>query len=276
MKKLICIAGTSYCGSTIISMIMDCLPNVTALGEVNTIKNFDLELAGREYICYGCFSKDCPIFNNNFLWEDGNIYLKCLDKIEDGQSLIISDKNPSVIRENMPETDAEIKIIVLYKRAEAGLKSIISHAEMPLQTAINLYCYIYDDAVALYKQYGGVILNYEDFVKHPSEQLQGVCKELGLEYDETALQYWKQQHHMIGGNNGAYISLYGDENIDKIGVPKDRLYESYGYDEDFYEGNYHKISLDETWKDFFTPKQLKKIQTNDRLKRLEKKLQSLM
>jgi Sulfotransferase family len=80
---------------------------------------------------------------------------------------------------------------------------------------------------------------YEDLAEHPDRAFPALCAFIGRAWDKAALEYWKTEHHGLGGNGAASVYLRGRKRINYMTL-----------DDDFYSQLTTRPSgADKRWRD---------------------------
>lgn len=103
----------------------------------------------------------------------------------------------------------EVRVIHLIRDGRAvfysGLRRKMSRAD-----SIEAWKSHYQRAIPLMKKHIDLRhilrVKYEDLVSNPGDQVQKICNFIGLEYEESMLDFSKFEHHLINGNNMKYSS----------------------------------------------------------------------
>jgi len=280
LKQMIGILGTSYCGSTLLSFMMDCMPNVTSVGEVYAKTKEKNRLPEKPYFCTCCRDKGCPYITRDFVMtlRPDNVYRRFAQRFKLGEkdTLLTSDKSYAAYEAAVPHhrLDFPAKGILMFKRPEANIKSFMTHAglrdnPMDFDEAVKTWTGWYQQClVTLHRlRMPFVTVQYEDFAKNPGFELKRICDAFDIEYNYDALQYWKYEHHQCGGNTGAHINILGTKFTDGWWWKKQHGSPSTKY----YNESYRKeITVDETWRDVLTTEQIENIKKSSAIQRLYK------
>tara|TARA_Y100000034_G_C6897071_1_gene413806 strand:- start:1387 stop:2169 length:783 start_codon:yes stop_codon:yes gene_type:complete len=256
---------------------LDGLPHASSWGEVFSVQTTTEGgfVKNRGFACGVCGTMDCPVFNEEFINDKRDVYLKCAEKIGESDTLIVSDKLFKLYKKTLQNVTVPVRVLLLHKKAIAGIKSLMAHDDLELEEAIQWYQNYYKESIKFYNLYGGYVLNIEKFISDPEEELKMLCESLDLDCDVNALNYWEHEHHQIGGNNGAYISVLGNKGVDKFGTTSEKMFNFFGFNEEYYNKAFHKLKKDETWKQFFSDEQKELIMNDERVIRIVERLEKL-
>lgn len=94
-----------------------------------------------------------------------------------------------------------------------------------------------------------IMVRYQDLASEPEVTIRGLTERLGLVFEPEMLDYWKHEHHNVGGNTGVRLSV-----ADYAGKPLRGRHTR--KDIDYYEVRKRQIFLDERWKHELTQEEL--------------------
>lgn len=208
--KHIFIAGTSFCSSTVMSLILGSAKGAENVGETNWV----VPLAD-SHRCRLC-GPSCEIWTYDFQRsleaDPSDWFPRIADRLRT-DILVSSEKSFRHIERLAP--DRHYRALVLFKRPENFWHSIRKRPwrkeelDVALKRWANLYNRFLDDA---YHPSGGkIFVGVEKLMSDPGAQVPKVLEALGLEHDvEEVMQYWKRPQHYIGGNFDVYQKLRED------------------------------------------------------------------
>ena len=234
--KHIAIAGSAFCGSTMLALILGSLPGAQTIGDSKyltekwvdkddkslgrhsppiTATNFD-----QFNTCRYCkpLKQDCPYHTLEFrasLQADPRDWYGKIARRLGTECLVSSDKDLRVIRAKDPSLDHDL--LVPFK---SPARAWMSGSRADRQTALRYemskfldewskrYRPLLDDYDNAGKK---LFLNLQDFVAAPADGLRFICDFFGLEFSERALSYWEHEHHYIGGNFHVYYNVMKNE-----------------------------------------------------------------
>jgi hypothetical protein len=203
MSRFIYILGPSYCGSTLLSGLLDNVPGVASPGELHWL--LDSPGEGDGCTTHGASCSFMARLDRRELTSE-NLYQRCADALET-ETLVSTDKRLGHAIRFLPCGQADG--VLLVKRPEAMIASMRRH--LPALTfagALELYAATYEH-LTLFLRNGffrrGVTLEYEELAKDPQGSLQNVCTQLGLAAPQ-ALQFPRPEWHNIGGNVPSYTA----------------------------------------------------------------------
>jgi hypothetical protein len=203
MARFIYVLGPSYCGSTLLSGLLDTVPGVASPGEMHWL--LDSPGEGDGCTTHGASCSFLARLDRRELTSE-NLYQRCADALET-ETLVSTDKRLGHAIRFLPCGQADG--ILLVKSPEAMVASMRRH--LPALTfagARELYAATYEH-LTLFLHNGffrrGIALEYEELAKDPQGALQGVCAQLGLPAPQ-ALQFPRPEWHNIGGNVPVYTA----------------------------------------------------------------------
>ena len=284
MNRVVFIAGTGHCGSTLLDLILSSHPHAFGLGEMTTLVNEPQYLSGERPIC------DINGFNDTF-WTDERVeYLRKHLQIksrfkrilamftghtsrrnhlfdylfqESGASVLIdSSKNVGWISDRVREIDGlTIKPLLIYMTRD-GRAVINSHyqkyPDRGLEAATNDWLSRIEAFKQLYADFKGAksIVSYEEFTDRPKSIIKQLCTLVEIQYEEEMMEFWKFDHHHIAGNSGTKSLIHryrsGDANANDL---LDRRKEQYYKDHPFV------IQADLRWQNELSQKELEYIES---------------
>lgn len=222
MDKVIFVMGASYCGSTLLSMLMSRIPGVASPGEVHWILDDP---------AVGCsvHGDQCELVRgiDRSGLNDGNLYSRvsaCLDTTH----LVTTDKWSGHATRFMPHVPVARRMAVfLFKQPEAAVCSFQRHlARGTLVEAVELYCATHEHLLQFAS--GGFfgqceIVPYESLAADPAEVMNSLCARFGLESPripaDLSPPLYASGWHNIGGNPPTHL---GERYKDRAVVPDDR------------------------------------------------------
>lgn len=215
--KHIQIAGTSFCGSTVMSLILGTAEGAGNVGESHWLVPHD-----NGYSCHYC-GPACQIWTRDFRQrleaDPGNWYPRLAEQM--GSDILISaDKSHTHIDRLDPDHDHTA--LILFK-APGNYWHSVSKRRWKTETlaqALNRWNWLYqrflEDDYA--PQGGKVFLSVERFMADPERAIPVLFDALGLSGTPgQALHYWETVQHYVGGNFDAY------DKLDRLGEEAMRL-----------------------------------------------------
>lgn len=206
MKHLL-IGGTSFCGSTVMSMVLGTANGAANVGETNWIVPFE-----NAYRCRLC-GEACAFWTTEFLEsldrDETRWFPRIAERLET-DVLISSEKSMNHVK----RFDSELQncSVVLFKSPASFWQSIRKRRwrKEDLERSMTIWRRVYegylDDA---YQPAGGMAyVDVEKFMAAPTRAIPMLYEALGLTGStEQALRYWEKKHHYIGGNFDVYQRL---------------------------------------------------------------------
>lgn len=249
----VALAGISFCGSTLLSVMLGGLDGVGNIGESHKLTlNADLlDMAGSDngagaadntderFVrdCKTC-GPECSVFTNAFrvaLHRDPTHWYQKIQTQLGCDTLISSDKNHAKLVTHDP--DLAMSAVVLFKPPLASCYSFyrkVQNPEYKNHTAFDLarfrqawfrsYQLFLDDFAVKERK---VVLNFEAFCQNPEYHMTRLCDMMDIPFDAKCLTTATPAQHYFGGNqrvnkpykSGAYgISVQPPE---PIALPED-------------------------------------------------------
>ncbi len=228
----VALAGISFCGSTLLSVMLGGLEGVGNIGESHKLTlNADLldtelvgdatqEINGRFVRdCKTC-GPDCSVFPNAFrlaLYRDPSNWYQKIHAQLGCKTLLSSDKNHAKLIAHDPSLN--MSAIVLFKPPIESCYSFyrkVQSAEYANHTSFDL-AYFKRAWLKSYQSFldsfdvQGVrtVLNFEAFRQSPEHHMRRLCQLIDIPFDENCLQTATPSQHYFGGNrrvNKPYVS----------------------------------------------------------------------
>jgi hypothetical protein len=212
----IAIAGISFCGSTLMDIILEGLPGVASIGESEWLTRgwqvpfpFGENTRGVQG-CNVCGWK-CEYLTANFRTALGlnpiDWYFRIADRLKT-KILVSSDKNlPKIVR---LEPQLRLTALVMFKSPKQAWASnyakLLNTPEATREGMIkfmDVWKTAYSDIMVKFKPKGGkVFLDFDRFTQSPGPMFRSLVRALDLEFDESAL-ISPAPGHSLGGNSNA-------------------------------------------------------------------------
>lgn len=218
------IGGVSYVGSTTLNLILGSLPEVQAIGESHWLTDIHQRLMSENGIkpeAVGIIDQEgyekgfqqCQLCGHSCVHYTREMRKTLKKGIKenwhtklaqafDARVIVTSDKHPAIIS----SLDRKLlnATIVMFKHPFNSWVSYSKRNETRLSW-MRQYAEVYNYFLNNYKNQGPLLfLSWENFLQRPEETLEKICSTLRLEFDSSALEYWKKDHHYIGGNYNLY------------------------------------------------------------------------
>lgn len=226
----IAILGSSYCGSTLLGLVLGALPGVANVGEshwlleprpAGTPDAFNLTRDGYEQ-CLFC-GGNCPVVADDLrrrLADPEADFYGALAAAYGTRIVVTSDKTYHHVLRLDPALCHDAVIVFRHPmanwRSHANHTSRSSHEE---QTSyFEKWSVMYTGFMDNYPNGGDkIFVDFDRFVSDPGAVASRLCRGLGLPYRPGALSYWRRAQHCIGGNIGLRRRLLaGDEGALRI------------------------------------------------------------
>lgn len=202
------ILGISYCGSTLLSLLLGKAEKVFSVGEAHWL------LQGQPQ-CYIC-TDGCNFYDDSFLrslnWDNLTHRIANRAKARYGCNIILySDKNEKFYRQIFKHNKPDA-FILLFKNPKAFVASYLKHnpTDSPKQRrayikkAVRQYEVGYLLNLKYMKECGSktVRIYYDDLLEDLPEKMKFICSELNIKYSKhlTDLEGLPEKLHQVGGN----------------------------------------------------------------------------
>ena len=229
-KKIVFVLSPGRSGSSLLDLILGSHSKCTSLGEFWVV-NEDIQ---RDHTCQFC-ADDCS------LWEKfENVcspprFHEAAFEAFDTHLLIDSSKNETWLEEARHNTDAEIKVIRLTRRALPSL----GRSKRKAKSLSDFYIQKWVRRNLELNQYVDTLpkdtvkwVQYEDLCTDTGAVIEDICRFIGMDYEPAMLEYWKHPHHVIRANGVtlALVRLYhGYLTPDELHPDAKFLYDNYGF-----------------------------------------------
>jgi hypothetical protein len=273
------IVGTAFCGSTLVSVILDGLPEVAAVGETHCIIDKDMT---RMWNCRTC-GNECEYLTDEFFDRLRNDPSDWWKKFRQQMNMPASRHGSDDAKREIKHIVASEKWFAIYdklglpdqalliwrnpvswccswlmhkamnKRNDVTLGEL-NPTESDIRGAMSKWVNFYRNALLWIRKrrIGSVFLHFESFVVDTRYELGRLCTRFGIEYSSSAIYYTSMEHHHICGNGGVTISSPPAEG------KKGRKY----WEEHLKEIPHGKLSKDLRYKKAFSGKQIRMIEND--------------
>ncbi len=222
--QIIEILGSSFCGSTVLSMMLGSLDGVTNVGESHRIiksrRKFG-ELSSlyphdftnsspdlQPESCLNC-GPECSLFPTDFrasLAQDRTVYLQKLLDQSNSNVLVAADKT----RHWEVDPLARFSAIVLFKSPDEAMQSFIKRRDKRSDDSVNqktdrqiltLWHNIYKNFLDNVAARGELLfLDFGTLQRDPVGTLEALCRKFEIPFKADVIQNIELSQHMFGGN----------------------------------------------------------------------------
>jgi hypothetical protein len=217
----IVITGASFCGSTLVGLVLGALPGVANVGESHWLiekrrtrssEQLPTSAAGYEQ-CMSC-GPDCAIVTDALrrrLADRNADFHAALGAAYGADVIVTSDKSPRHVVRLDPHLRNDA--IVLFRHPMANWQS--HRARHPAfaspEGQRRYFAGWADDYQVLLRYFANtgakIVVDFEAFAAAPETVLPRLCTLLSLPYDPDALSYWRTPQHFVGGNIALAVRL---------------------------------------------------------------------
>lgn len=291
-KKVVAIAGSGHCGSTLLTLMLGSHPDCFSLGELNSLPTHyrtGLPICG---VCQGhCSFWDelnpqelkslAAVLGNTRL----NKYVplkvektvrKILraDDVFNPYSYLFSQRKESILIDSSKATKWIHQKLNAKEFTSGLLEGYLVHLVRDGRAVLGSYLRRFKWMTAeryarewrektiernkLYDQFPSkrkMTVCYEQLATEPQKTLESICQWLGIEFLPQMILYWQFEHHIISGNAGVR-SLIWRAKQEKVREEVSK------YQGEYYDNLGLKIKLDTRWKEELSTEQL---ETFDRI-----------
>jgi hypothetical protein len=233
--------------------------------------------------CRQCGKEACPFWTPSFLEScrarpDGmhDLIRRRAAELFQASTVVYSDKNPLSYRKTLETGNRIDRFVVLFKRPEAAVFSLMTHDHCSLETALASYASRYEACFRLLADFRTphAVVFYDDFAARPAETVAALCERLEIPFAPGMLDYAanRARFHSLGGNSGAYANLRTTEqlNADLKWDYWQRVYSPAHVD--WIRKNHRTIALDEKWKTELSEKDRATVHKNGPAMRMFERL----
>lgn len=270
---VVAIMGPSFCGSSLMNMMLDSHPGIFGAGEVYRILKAD----GKVY-CSICL-KSCPIWDNPTFRQGltaASLYEECARRtgkpvVADSSKVVrhfadvkraadvtgyvpvVLTKHPVRLAASYLANSVIPKKVGVEAYAREGWKALNrSEVTADLQGYIARLSDVYARAHAQAEKLatGRVhAVQYEYLVMETRRALEPVLNAAGLVWDDRILSYTNHEHHPVGGNAAAHYTVQRQSNPDRQRQRERKMLpEKLAY----YKDRRGERWLDDKYQDFFS------------------------
>ncbi len=250
--KVCFICGAGHSGTTLLGLILGTHPNCFFCGETeNTRILRDPNKPFGKGVCKIC-GPDCAIWNG--IEYSPNLYQQLSARTE--KSVIIdSTKNIPWLEqqiETIRNTSNQPFLILMQRDGRAVLNSYIKrYPERDVKTSIENWLNKIRTTNAMFDkfEYKKLKVRYEELATNSTSTSQNICQFLEIDYQPEMLNFYQQEQHPLGGNDGTMLLVARGQ--------KERGKEAYVNNStwkiDYYRSHSLEIKLDERWKQELDP-----------------------
>jgi hypothetical protein len=264
---VVAVMGVSFCGSTLLNLMLDSHPAIYGAGEIRTLVHPE----DGAHVCTHC-GEDCPVWSpeQRSRITPHDFYRSVA---EASRKRVIVDTSKSAqwfAQSTRFGSDVDIRFVpvLVIKHPVRHLASLLVNANRPIPTDMAAWRNLVrlqltgrlipetngllEAVPALFGVPIPLVLRYEGFVRDPRHELAPLLQTLGLEYDPRVEACYGDVHHHIGGNSGASYQYHRkDEAIEEVGNIR----------KDFYK-SLRGIQMDDKYRRLFDAAQLEWLATD--------------
>ncbi len=253
-QKVCFICGVGHSGSTLLGLILGSHRDCFYCGEAaktRFLHNPDKPIKKR--VCKIC-GFDCPVWGDLNLTDNLDLYEQVSRKTQKPIT-IDSTKNLEWLTEQLfaiAPTTAQPFLIFLQRDGRAVLNSRIrKYPDKDIQELIETWRNQIQLTNELFQNFDRkkIKVHYEELATEPEKVTRNLCDFLEIDYQPQMLEYYQQEHHPLGGNNGTQF-LVAKARGEKIKEPIVSLSEKNRY---YYQEHSLGIRLDLRWKEELKP-----------------------
>jgi len=246
--KVIFILGTGHCGSTLLDMILGAHPDITGVGEIDTInkelEQGDLCTCGRKLpdcslwshkieeikswrgmqvhrgkrrflqnsSSYEYIDTNRPVHHSNFCVNQQDLYDFVLKK-QKSKVIVDSSKNPDRV-ELISECE-EIEPVILHLVRD-GRGVLWSYKKKYNKTLAFIWKWIASNLkVEIIRRRSDIpylFVRYHDLANNPEKEIKRILQEVNVDFEPSMLSFRDENQHQVSGNR---IRLQSSEAIEE-------------------------------------------------------------
>lgn len=216
----VAILGVSYCGSTLLSLVLGALPGVANIGESHWLleprpgkarASHRLTADGFEQ-CLWCGTA-CPVVTGDLrrrLADQPHAFYQILADAHAADIIVSADKNyPHVIRRDPAlHNDAVIAFRHPLRNWRSHARRSDNADEAARLRYLENWAIAYTNFLDNFPNSGTeIVIDFDHFLTSPEKALRRLCLALDLPFSADALRYWSVRQHCVGGNREVRESL---------------------------------------------------------------------
>jgi hypothetical protein len=207
-NRIVCfIAGAGHSGSTLVGLVLGSHPDVFYAGEVAKSRFLgDPHKPARKRQCKIC-GADCPIWGDFRAVPGLDLYEAIA--LKSGRPIVVdSTKKAGWVDDRLRELEgrgADLRLLYLQRDGRAVVNSRVrKYPERDPGDLIDRWVDQIRTADALFGSFPHPkeALRYEVFAGDPGGETRRLCGFLGVEFRPAMLEFFRFDHHPLGGNTG--------------------------------------------------------------------------
>lgn len=259
--KAMIICGAGHSGSTLLGLILGSHPSCVYVGEAKKVQFLDRKDAPtRKRVCKLCGS-NCPVWSD-FHWDRDNGLYEQISHATGASCVVDSTKNIGWINARLRELrdpDKEALLIFLVRDGRAVINSRLrKYPDKDPDILIQNWLDQLEETHALLNDHPGkqIIVRYEELATNPEKVVREICGVGQIAYHPEMLEFYRHEHHPLGGNNGTQF-LVARAQYDDPDQAFVRLGER---SNQYYATHTTGITLDLRWKTEMKPEHLERFE----------------
>ncbi len=253
-QKICFICGVGHSGSTLLGLILGSHSDCFYCGEAaksRFLHNPNKPIKKR--VCKIC-GFDCPVWGDLNVTDSLDLYKQVSSKTEK-PIMIDSTKNLEWLEEQLAAiapTTTKPFLIFLQRDGRAVINSRIrKYPDKDIKELIESWRTQMQLTNELFQSFDRkkIKIRYEELATDPETVTRNLCDFLEIDYQPQMIQYYQQEHHPLGGNDGTQF-LVTKAQSKKIKEPIVSLSEKNRY---YYQDRSLGISFDLRWREELDP-----------------------
>jgi len=243
---------TSYSGNTWLNLMLGAHSQAFCVGEYKNIRK-----TGRvNCMLHG---QECPVWSRFDPSAEGHPYLQ-LSRLTGKNVFVISNSLDYLPADPGPEIEQRFIHLIRDGRAVAA-SFRRKHAGMNIWKAARRWRHDYLKNIRRLNRFPSTAVlpvRYEELKSNPEKEVRRICGFLRLSFEPQMLEYWNQDQHYLGGNQGTLFALARKQGTDLPEASRwEQGRETRDWKLDFYAGSDPQKFTDDRWKKDLTPVQLR-------------------
>lgn len=250
-NRLVCfITGVGHSGSTLLGMILGSNEACFYAGEADKTRRLaDPATPPRKRQCKIC-GADCPVWGGFVPRGDVDLYEQLSERT--GKPVVVdSTKDVTWIGERAAEVrraGGQTALVFLLRDGRAVVSSRLRKSpEADPEAVIRGWVEAIAEARRFFEGWAGpkAAVRYEELATRPGAVTRELCGLLGLPHDAGMVEYYRREHHVLGGNSGTGYLVSRFQRQGAAGPTAAPP----GRSRDYYEGHPDGIALDLRWRE---------------------------
>jgi hypothetical protein len=250
------ICGAPHSGSTLLGLILGSHSQCFYAGEANKVRFLHREDTHKDSMCKVC-GRNCPIWSDFYLDPETDLYEQ-LSVITHKPIIIDSTKKPSWLQtqiKNVGDKGVKSCLVYLFRDGRAVINSRLrKYKDSDPQEVIDRWMNHLKQTNSFFREFPRekIKIHYKELAVRPKQTIKALVKVLGIDFELEMIDFFKYEHHPLGGNTGTQSLIVKAQKDKQYSAPIE-LTERNKY---YYERHPLQIKYDQRWKEELDPKVL--------------------